>query len=398
MFNKRYLFLSVFLFVSYTAAGSKIEVSSSYSFDMLPTQISDNAITFEHSFSEKLLLKINSKYFFNFQPAHKGVKEHEASVISADAGLQINFSGLVHTLEVRGGVDQVIDQRLVPLGNVNAVLALGPDISLTTQGWYTGRITRAAVLLNNISSAGFLAELKRRLGPAGEMSISYRHEYFLPQDSLLDTALFEARPRGLADSLNVLDKNVVQTFSAYAYSGVLSPLYLGYAFEWKNALDSKYMITGEEDVIQSGGPRGPGGVVIPSVYPHMQYSNFPYAGTDVPLNRYAHNLIVSVPFSLGKLKVTGKTVFPFYSSQQKIDYDEYKDSFDPSIRYSPEYKYTEKFTAPMSAEVGAELLLNENSRITCSYDYFSFPYESWGYFSSMRYYLNTFRMKIDYEF
>lgn len=395
---KQNLFLLALMFIFSAEAATKLSLHSSYSFDMLPTRISDNGLSVEHTLSDKLALKFDSDYFMYSQPLHKGVKEHSASVFSPRLGLVLNFTGFLRSVEISAGADHAFGIRTLPSGSIETVFGHGPDLTLSAKAWHTGRIVKAAAVLNRISSAGFSAELKKTFGWTGEVSLNYSHEYLLSSDSLLDTSLFVARPRGFNDSMKVIGPNQVQTFSAYGYRMLFNPVYVGYAFEWKNARDSRYMLTGESDTLirsQYGPPGLPPQI---SVLRHLEYSNYPFSGTDVPLNRFTHNLILSVPVSMGNVKVTGKVLFPFYSSQLKIGYPEYVEGVDSTDNYMYRSEYVEEFTAPMTADLTVEYSLSAKSNISLCYSYFSFPYESWGYFSPQRYYLNTFGFKMDHEF
>ncbi|MFP4013349.1 MAG: hypothetical protein ACLFVQ_04635 [Chitinispirillaceae bacterium] len=392
------LFLFALILTIGAEASFKLSLNSSYSLDMLPTRISDNGLSVEYTVTDKLALKFDSEYFIYSQPLHKGVKEHRASVVSPRLGLKLNSDGFFRSVEISAGADHAFDIRTLPSGSLEMVFGYGPDLTLSARTWHTGRIVKAAAVLNRISSAGFSAELKKKFGWTGEVSLSYSHEYLQPCDSLLDTSLFVSRPRGFNDSMKVIGPNDVQTFSAYGYRMLFNPVYVGYAFEWKNARDSRYMLTGENDTLMSSQQGPPGTPPRISVLRHLEYSNYPFSGTDVPLNRYTHNIILSAPFSLGKVKVTGKVLFPFYSSQQKIEYPQYLEGVDFTDNYLYRSEYVEKFTSPMTADLTVEYSLDTKSKVTFCYNYFSFPYEPWGYFSSLRYYLNTFGFKLDYEF
>lgn len=395
---KQKVFLCTLIFIIGVQAATKLSLNGSCSFDMLPTQISDNGLSLEHRLSDRMALKFNSDFFTYSQPLHKGVKEHSASVISPRLGLILNFKEFWRRVELSVGADHVFDIHSLPSGSMESVFGYGSDLSLSAKAWYTGRVPKAAVVLNRISSAGFSAELKKQFGWIGEISLSYSHEYLIPADSLLDTSLFVSRPRGFNDSMIAIGPNQVQTLSAYGYRMLFNPVYVGYAFEWKNARESRYMLTGEQDTLLRSRYGPPGTTPQTSVLRHLQYSNYPFSGTDVPLNRFTHKLILSVPVSVGKMKITGKVAFPFYSSQRKTGYPEYVEGVDSTDNYLYRTEYTEEFTAPMDAEMTAEYSLNANTSFSLSCNYFSFPYESWGYFSSQRYYLNTFGFKLDYEF
>ncbi len=396
---KQYLFLLIFSLVSVTPSSTNLSLNSSYLYDFLPTQIMIHDVSMRQGIRPQTDLTLNAHYLYYAQPEHKGVKELDAGFLSIQAGVSNSFEGVIRSVDLAAGIDLVPGVSTIPSGSLETRIAIPPftGLSLTTGTWYTGRIVKAAALLNSIASAGFSGEINTPLGNGGEISLSYQHAYFIPSDSLLDTTLFQSRDNGIFnqyDSMLTIETNLVQTISVYLYSLIVNPLYLGYSFEWKNSRDNRYMLTGEEVIYSQGGPGQ-----RPTIIRHQSYSDFPFSGTDFPLNRFTHQLIASVPVMFRNLKTTASLSFPFYSSERKISYPEYIDGTDPSDNYLKyRTEYTQKFTSPMTAELLLEYALNQRCTVSLRYGYFTFPYESWGYFTSSRYYLNSFNIKIDYGF
>ncbi|MDG5815911.1 hypothetical protein QA601_12540 [Chitinispirillales bacterium ANBcel5] len=397
------LFTGLTLVVTQSYGLTDINFRTSYSRDFLPTEIYDTELKINHQFNYRFSLLGTLQYLKYTQPEHKGVADLDANVLSVLGGIGMNVIPGIFCVDAQLGADVIPGSRTIPSGvidlNYRSVpFTAGSDLSLSL--YHTGRIVRADAILNEITNSGFTATIQKIFN-GGAAAFSYGQHYLVPEESMVDTTHLSERPRGIwnpYDTQLKLETNLLQNASAYIYKKV-GGLYLGYSFAWEHSNHDRYMLTGESDTLytqeQSSQHRPGGGGPVVQALRKQSYSYYPY---ETPLHEIAHNIIISVPFSVSGFHITPKVEFPLYSSRRYNSYPEYLDGFN--LEHSENYlkyqsSYTQRFTAPMNFDVEVKFSPWSTAEMVVEYNYFSFPYKSWGYFSDQRYYLNTVRFLIN---
>lgn len=379
-----------FLLVSY---GMTIESTSSYTWDTVPVSIFKSDLKISQKVTDRLIIDGELKYFNFEQPEISGIRHLNTTFMSIRlGGFFINskstlFSSLHCGLNlfVPRKISSEIDAEIKYTIPFTSSLIF-KYIQFSSSGWYTERILNAAALKNYIKSSGYSLGLSAAVAKRNEIGTNFRQEYLLPSGPILDSSLFIDRPYWdniENDITRKITTNRINTFSAYWIVKVCDRLFTGYCFVWADAKDDRMTMTYDSAVTRY--------VMPPRIMHFYKYANYPYT---TPNNEISHNLILTAPLSIKHLSVSIKTVFPLYSSKSVVVYPDTIDAA-PHLNYSKfKSEYKQKNTAPFTFELKLAYPFSPRFSILTGYDYFSFPYISWGYLSYQKYCLHSIHLKM----
>lgn len=371
------------------AEGGAMSTGVAYRFDGVATRVWDVESGVSFSVRPNLDLGGTIQYLDATQEPIQNIKRLRGRIVSGMVDLTWRTLGDHLHLDLRGGIDGILDRQAMPRAECSlaVVLPVPPNplfqnVKIAPVGWYRHRMPNGPAIKNRIASYGYSAELSTSITPKGGGAVNYQQEFLEPADPVLDTSFLGSWPGGIPP--DTLARNRVNSFYAYLYRQVLKPLYIGYAFSFTDAEIDRRVRTYHEPVFRQPGeePARPGeGPHKGDIY---KWAYYPYP---TPQEMVAHLLSLTVNVASGHRVAWKATVaVPVYSRQKLRYLPEYIDHRDDVANYPYQ---DERFTGPLTMKATVSWNLTTNTGLELMYDYFGFPYRSWAYFTKDSYSLHT---------